>query len=92
MAPSLAKADEVYSQAVGRLRTACILLERHLPSVDPTEVQVPPGPPNLRPSQRHVILPPCADCELELEGMDLEEREDHNQDEMELSRLDERMR
>ena len=41
MAPSLAKADEVYAQAVGRLITACILLERHLPSVDPAEVQAP---------------------------------------------------
>ena len=77
MAPSLAKADEVYSQAVGRLRTACILLERHLPSVDPTEVQVPPGPPNLRPSQRDVVVPPCADCELELEGIEPENRGEH---------------
>ena len=75
MAPSLAKADEVYSQAVRRLRTACILLERHLPSIDPTEVQEPPGPPNLRPSQRDVVVPPCTACELE--GIEPEEREGH---------------
>ena len=38
---------------------------------------MPPGPPNLRLSQRDVILPPCADCELELEGIDPEERDGH---------------
>ena len=54
MAPSQAKADEAYGQAVSRLQAACILLERHLPAVDPTEVQEPHGIPPLCPSPRVV--------------------------------------
>ena len=72
MAPSLAKAVEVYAQAVGRLRTACILLERHLPSVDPAEVEAPQDPPPLRPSQ-NVIVTACPDCERELADRDPED-------------------
>ena len=77
MAPSLAKADEVYAQAVGRLRTACILLERHLPSVDPAEVEAPQDPPPLRPSQ-NVIVTACPDCERELADRDSEDEQEHH--------------
>ena len=77
MAPSQAKADEAYGQAVSRLQAACILLERHLPPVDPTEVQEPLGIPPLRPAPRVVAEQVCQDCERELEEVPAGNRDGH---------------
>ena len=77
MAPNLARAEEAYGQAAGRLRTACVLLERHLPPIDPTEVQAPQEPPPLRPGSRLASVPACPQFDEELRELDPGNREGH---------------
>ena len=63
MAPSYANADNAYRNAVARLSTSVMFLERHLPPTDNAEVTEPEGMPPLKPSRpRLESIPACAQC------------------------------
>ena len=78
MAPSYANADNAYRNAVARLSTSVMFLERHLPTTDNAEVTEPEGMPPLKPSRpRLESVPACAQCQAELEELDAGSRDSH---------------
>ena len=77
MAPNLAAAQWTYGQAVARLQSACVFLERQLPPVDNTEVVAVPSVPTLRPKPRPASVPNCPECEEELRAQSPGAREGH---------------
>ena len=77
MAPNLASAHWTYGQAVAKLQSACIFLERQLPPVDHAEVEVVPSVPSLQPRVRAASVPNCLECEEELREQSPGAREGH---------------
>ena len=75
--PNLAAANLAYGQAVARLQSACVFLDRQLPPVDNQEVEVVPAVPALRPKQRAASVPNCVECEQELQDQSPGRREGH---------------
>ena len=77
MAPNVAAIDAAYQLAENRLVIACSYLERHLPPLDPQEVEEAPVTPSARPRERIDSVSQCNLCAAELADLDAGARDGH---------------